>query len=1311
MALGRIFVFFGGLIVLALTAALVVPYFVDWNGYRADFEREAGRVLGRPVTVEGKVSVRLIPFPSVSFSDVRVGDPRKAPLMTIRTFSMDAEISPLLSGKVLIYNMRIDHPHAVLTVDKDGAVDWTIRPSTPFNPKQVTLEKVTITDGSVDIVDNSVGRKHSIDGLNATMSASTLAGPWNMDGTATLDGERAEISVSTNAPAPGEPLRLHARVEPDNLAAVVSTDGSVTVKSGRITYAGTLDIRSADIVPDAVEEQGNAASTRIGGRRSPLFTRLSVTGRFKADHAGIEVPEFQMEQGPASNPYVVNGKARLDYGATPSFAITASGEQILIGSDTSHGADKTKSRPGAGSPFPNRLSAFDALLAAIPIPDIPGTVDLNLPAIIAGGTTVRDVTVKAEPARGGWTINRFAAELPGRTRIEATGKLLAVPGFRFEGSLLVASRQPSGLSTWLTGGVDEAVRRLSGAGFSADVSLSEKTQRFENLEVAIGSTTLKGSFVRRTTGLARPSLQVRLAGGTVDANTLGALRSFLISDHGAPRLSGNDLDVSFKAGPVGGEGLKAGSIDTAFRLSEGRLDIDRLTIGDVAGATLTATGKMMPFKSSPTGSIDATLLAPDLDGLVATAARQFPGLTFFSALRDRAALYPGLLKDSELSVIASAVRNAGGGIEISLSGNGKTGGTTLSFAGQGKGPDTSFGSLDLDVTAEAKNRNGETLLALAGLPTLPLDMIGAMDGEMSLKGRLDDGATVHLGLSAAGTKATIEGKISKRDGAVEAEGKAHLKSEDLDPYLAVTGHALPGFGDGLSADLASDFTLKGGRLALSHLSGAVDGGSVDADLSLLMKQGIPRIEGSARLGRLDLAGVAAFLLGPTAFEADAGAWPETPFSQASSFPLGADVSVSARTAYIAPGAAIQGFSAEFTLDSDDLRISGLKGRLDGGALGGLVELRNSGGTGLASAQLTLSDTDLPTFYRTADGVAPMTGTADISASLNSTGKSVAGLMASLAGSGVVSAKGLTVAGLDPEVFGSILKESDAAGPDVKQATLSAIIGRHFPSGHLAAGNVDLPFTVAAGVVRFSSVRIAAPRADLTATLRADVGRNRLDGSAGFTFEPGPSALSGAEPTVRISFDGPIDQPKTTFDTQPMIQFLTQRALEREQQRVEAMQAALLEKQRLRREVAYFRAQAVERQKSEADAAKAAAQRKAAEEAAKKITAEEAAKRKAAEEAAKRKAAQEAAKKLAAEDAANQKAAEEAKRRKALEAEQEKAIEDALGKTGTTEPRTPPATSPSDGASGGASPGKDKLKFPLTIEDLIKGPQPASNGNF
>ena len=132
--LARLFVLVGGLLVLALTAALVGPYFVDWTTYRADFEREASAILGRKVTVEGEASATLLPFPSVTFSDVSVsGGANGEPAMTIETFSMDAELAPFMRGEFLIFDMRLVRPKGTIDIAADGTVDWTMRPSAPFD--------------------------------------------------------------------------------------------------------------------------------------------------------------------------------------------------------------------------------------------------------------------------------------------------------------------------------------------------------------------------------------------------------------------------------------------------------------------------------------------------------------------------------------------------------------------------------------------------------------------------------------------------------------------------------------------------------------------------------------------------------------------------------------------------------------------------------------------------------------------------------------------------------------------------------------------------------------------------------------------------------------------------------------------------------------------------------------------------------------------------------------------------------------------------------------------------------------------------
>jgi hypothetical protein len=83
--------------------------------------------------------------------------------------------------------------------------------------------------------------------------------------------------------------------------------------------------------------------------------------------------------------------------------------------------------------------------------------------------------------------------------------------------------------------------------------------------------------------------------------------------------------------------------------------------------------------------------------------------------------------------------------------------------------------------------------------------------------------------------------------------------------------------------------------------------------------------------------------------------------------------------------------------------------------------------------------------------------------------------------------------------------------------------------------------------------------------------------------------------VQFALSGSWSQPQIRFDYQPMVQFLTQRSLLREQLRVEAAQALIIEKQRLKREADYYAARAEARKRQRIEAEEAV--RKRAEEAA------------------------------------------------------------------------------------------------------------------
>src|SRR5690606_36321463 len=129
---------------------------------------------------------------------------------------------------------------------------------------------------------------------------------------------------------------------------------------------------------------------------------------------------------------------------------------------------------------------------------------LRLPAVIAGGTTIRNLNLSARPDPEGWRIDAFSAELPGRATLEANGVLASGEAAAFRGSMLMAIRQPSGFAAWLVDDVDEAIRRLPAAGLSAHVDHSSGRQSFRDLELVLGATTFRGEMDHIVAGLSRP---------------------------------------------------------------------------------------------------------------------------------------------------------------------------------------------------------------------------------------------------------------------------------------------------------------------------------------------------------------------------------------------------------------------------------------------------------------------------------------------------------------------------------------------------------------------------------------------------------------------------------------------------------------------------------------------------------------------------------------------------------------------------------------------------------------------------------------
>lgn len=97
------------------------------------------------------------------------------------------------------------------------------------------------------------------------ISANSLAGPWQANGSLVLQGEKLAIDLTSGEAKPDGSLRVRARISPEAIPATFETDGDVTVTEGRLDYAGDFSLRSSDMVAKTAKDQ-----------KTPTITPFSV---------------------------------------------------------------------------------------------------------------------------------------------------------------------------------------------------------------------------------------------------------------------------------------------------------------------------------------------------------------------------------------------------------------------------------------------------------------------------------------------------------------------------------------------------------------------------------------------------------------------------------------------------------------------------------------------------------------------------------------------------------------------------------------------------------------------------------------------------------------------------------------------------------------------------------------------------------------------------------------------------------------------------------------------------------------------------
>ena len=215
--------------IIALMAALVGPYFIDWNQFRPQFEAEASRIVGAPVRVAGKLDARLLPAPSLQLRSVTVGGAND--LGKVRAEKLDVEFSlgSLMRGEVRATELTVNGLALDLGLDPKGRIDWPASTGT-FNMGSLAIDRLNLT-GRVALHDAASRGTLELNDIAFSGDVRSLAGSIRGDGNFMLAGVRYPFRVSSGQTQDGNGTRVHLNI--DHRALAIDLDGVLSSSSAR----------------------------------------------------------------------------------------------------------------------------------------------------------------------------------------------------------------------------------------------------------------------------------------------------------------------------------------------------------------------------------------------------------------------------------------------------------------------------------------------------------------------------------------------------------------------------------------------------------------------------------------------------------------------------------------------------------------------------------------------------------------------------------------------------------------------------------------------------------------------------------------------------------------------------------------------------------------------------------------------------------------------------------------------------------------------------------------------------------------------
>ena len=564
------------LLAAALAAAWLVPPLLDWNRYRGEIAAFVSAGLGRAVTIEGPISLSLLPEPVMTAERVSVvGAGADGTTMAVAQLRVRLALGPLLSG-------RVDARELVLR-GLDMHLPWPLAPDAFALHAPLWLSSISarVENGRLSVgsaaatkIDASLGLTPDTGSYAAAGTAEISGQKWHLSARLTRSGGDGTAGLDLSLDGLGPVQGLGAR-----FSGQIAADGSL---SGRIGGGGP-DLSRLFAAP--------ASPFRADGRLS-IAAGLAVADQMTLDIAGSPARgavSVRLEPAPRLDVSLAASRLDLDQWLP---ALLGAGQNRIV----------------AGIPTGIDLSAEAATLAGGRLSGLRGSFELAPDRV-----TLRDV----------------AARLPGDAQVSLDGEFRrpATGPLHFNGSASLASPDLRTTLAWVAGAGAGPVASLpSGvlrtadlrAGVSADLG-SAPLVVLSALNGMVDQSHVQGTLTLRPA--ARLSVTAILRADRLMLDPWMPTHWGSLADYPG-RLGQLDLDLQLHADAASlrGHALAPMVVDAA--LEQGKLTVRRFDVQN-DGGRLVLSGSLTDAGHIADGKLDlatATDAAPGLLGAWLPAA-------------------------------------------------------------------------------------------------------------------------------------------------------------------------------------------------------------------------------------------------------------------------------------------------------------------------------------------------------------------------------------------------------------------------------------------------------------------------------------------------------------------------------------------------------------------------------------------------------------------------------------------------------------------------------------------------------------------